>query len=59
MRPLCGIQHGENRKSQKMLSFANGKGQHFYASFPDLGQSPNVSFIQKTRMLCSSPKIGE
>ena len=38
-RPLCGIQRGENRKSQR----AEGD----YASFPDSGQSPNVPSLQR------------
>ena len=44
MRPLCGIQHGGNRKERLRVreagASAAGRGQRPYASFPDLGQSP-------------------
>ena len=42
MRPLCGIQHGGNRKERLRVreagASAAGRGQRPYASFPD--QSP-------------------
>lgn len=38
-RPLCGIQRGENRKSQR----AEGD----YAGFTDSGQSPDVPSLQR------------
>ena len=37
MRPLCGIQHGGNRKEH----FCRRQSKCDYASFPDLGQRPN------------------
>ena len=39
MRPLCGIQHGGNRKERLRVreagASAAGRGQRPYASFPD------------------------
>ena len=53
MRPLCGIQHGGNRKERLRVreagASAAGRGQRPYASFPDqspkqgMGRQPNVT----------------
>ena len=44
MRPLCGIQHGGNRKERLRVreagASAAGRGQRPYASFPDWDSVP-------------------
>ena len=59
MRPLCGIQHGGNRKERLRVreagASAAGRGQRPYASFPDkslrrgLGRQPHRSLSQKNK----------